>query len=264
MSKFYKLLLGVIAVGAFALPFTAFAAIGFDNSSKSNAGAVSTLTYSHTVNSNTNGALYCFESAVDTNNRAIPSVTYAGVTMTNLVSQTNTPATLGNRQMGMWRLLLPSTGANNVVFTWGGAIGQTVAVACTSFTGVNQSTPEDGSAVQDIDTTPPYSTFTLSKTTTVDNDWLVGFALNYGSNSNAVSAGTNTTIRQQAVGDTGNNALVTYDTNAAQTPTGSKSLNLSLSPSNDMSGFMYAIEPAASSPVVSWFNVIQSFIWGDW
>lgn len=81
-------------------------------SSGASAGAVATFTYAHTTGSGTNRVLYV---GVWWNNDPglISAATYAGVTMTPIVVTTN-----GSNVIRIYRLVAPTSGANNIVFTW--------------------------------------------------------------------------------------------------------------------------------------------------
>lgn len=238
-------------------------AIAYDNSGQSSTGSASSKTFAYTVNSNTNGILFVGICGIDTNHVGVSTVTYAGVTLTALINRTNDTTCLGNRFIYIGYVLLPATGSNNVVVTFGGTIGQDSSITVASYTGVNQTTPTDSSS-QNIDTqclAAPISTQTLTTTTTVDNDWLITVNLEYG-NGSTVTAGTNTTIRQQVSGGGGDRCIFA-DTNAAQTPTGSHSINLSLSPADNIGGYVYGLQPSvAAGPanVKTWDAVAKASV----
>lgn len=142
----------------------------------------------------------------------ISGVTYNGVAMTTVVGNLNDSGDFG---MNMWYLINPSTGANNIILTATASDG--LAACATSFTGAKQSGQPDATGSAGPTTT---DNFSQSVTTVADNCWIVwGFY----EGSGAATTGANTTVRQQE--------LVAYgvgiaDTNSAQTPAGSKTLNL--------------------------------------
>ncbi len=100
-----------------------------------------TATYSHTC---TGSQLILFVSVVDdTTNGAdkIAGVTYAGVSMTRIISMFNNP---GNEPLFLYMLTAPATGANNVVITSTANI--TVSSAAVSYTGAAQSGQPDATS----------------------------------------------------------------------------------------------------------------------
>lgn len=192
--------------------------ISFDNSSSSSGNAISSLTWSHTVNSNANGILIV---GVDIEGGAtITGITYNSVALTPDATLGNFLAR-GSRNGGLWYLMTPSTGANNVVVTLSGSSGNGLHGAAVSYTGVKQTGFPDAEGNANAN---PVTTNTQSITTTVDNAWLVGFFLSGATQS----ASTNTTIRTQT---SVNDLFASMDTNAAQTPAGSHSLNTTMSSS---------------------------------
>lgn len=118
---------------AWAMP--ASAQVVFDACSQGETTATS-LTYSHTVAAGSNRVLYV-SVAVDAAANFNPTVTYAGVSMTDLGVEVTT-----NRYLTVFRLVAPATGANNVVISSLPGGGDEASFAC-SFSGVDQTTPED-------------------------------------------------------------------------------------------------------------------------
>lgn len=162
------------------------------------------------------------------------SVTYAGSPMTLL---TPTPADVsgGGERLWIYGLVNPATGTNNLVATMsdGGTYGGWEG-AIAVYTGAPGAggTP----AVVSSQTSPVI----LTMTTPSDNNWLVGFVRNGAGNN---TAGANTTMRGSAY------PISIADTNAAQSPAGSYSLNVSWTGGGTAGGLAIALSPTAS-PIV--------------
>lgn len=127
-----------------------WAAPVFDGGSSARGASVSSLTYSHTVTSNTNGAIYVCAQGVQTGNPgAVSSVTYAGSALTRI--QTQICYASSTNCLEVWRLKAPATGANNIVITYAGTVSEIIGTS-VSYTGVDQTTPE-GTVATASDTT---------------------------------------------------------------------------------------------------------------
>lgn len=141
-------------------------------------------------------------------------VTYNSVSMTQQKKQVTA---LGNC-IYIYTLENPASGANNVVMTTSSGSDHYCDIGILSYTGVKQSSAVDGTAGT---VGAGVTSQVVSITTTVDNDWLSGLCRT----ATTQSAGTNTLKR----GATNNNSF--FDTNSAQTPTGSKSMTSTFSSS---------------------------------
>ena len=208
-------------------------AIAFDLTTPyDSAGNESTSTFSHTV-TGSNPFLFIFirrnQSVAD-----VTGVTYAGTSMTLVPGSAMTVGVAGNDGYVSYYLFNPATGANNVVISCSSALFGTNARAA-SYTGV-LSTSLDSK----VTTNPNNSgatTLTLTTTTVADNCWLVAGIRNQVGN---FTAGANTTLRGAG------NALSIADSNAAQTPAGSKSLTATHAASYD-AGTIISISPTAAT-----------------
>lgn len=114
-----------------------------------------------------------------------------------------------------WYLDNPTTGTHNIAWTTTANMYGFGA----SYTGVAQTGTLDSN---NTGGTSSATSLTVSTTTVADNCWLTGFAYT----SSAETAGANTTIRGSTVSQ-----LYIIDSNSAQTPAGSKSMNVTWSPS---------------------------------
>jgi hypothetical protein len=208
-------------------------AIAYDNSTTANAFRTnaSSLTFSHTT-SGSNRLLVVGVHTVDANSRTITGVTYNGVAMTSLYEY----SAFSQRRTGMFYLINPASGANNVVITLSGATASpgTIEGAAISFTGVFQTAagfPDSNSKTDSTGTS-------ISATTTAnaDQNWIVGV---FSGDANAITAGVNTTIRSALTDADGGIAVA--DSNQAFLA-GSRSLAGSFS-SQGMSLMIGSIAP---------------------
>lgn len=190
-------------------------AIAFDaatDGGKVNPGT--SLTFSHTC-TGSNGLLVVgfagdnFGGADD-----VSSVTYNSVALT--LAKKITSATGGDRISYIYYLLGPATGAHNVVITCSSS--HLIQGGAVSYTGVKQSAQPDASTTNFSSTSA--TTLTTSLTTVNDNSWCVLLHGGYDGGS-APTAGASTT-RRTFDGTDGGWGL--FDTNAAVTPAGSRSL----------------------------------------
>lgn len=201
-------------------------AIAFDNSitQQTSDGSGNTLTFSFTT-SGTNR--YLLVAGIITGNNSITGITYGGVAMTQIAT-VDTSNVSGGQIAYMFGLANPASGANNVVCT--GSATATLAFVASSYTGAQQTDTLEASGTA----TGASGTGTKSITTLTDNDWLVGWARGQ---SNA-SASTNTVFRPAD-----NAGMAMMDTNAAQTPAGSYSLNFTTASNNNWGIIVAALKP---------------------
>lgn len=209
----------------------------FDNSASGQVSSGnSTLTYAFTC-SGMNRLLTVFVDYL-ANDRTITGVTYNGVAMTAVYNQSYNSA----RVHGYFYLANPASGSNNIVITLSGSGTQPIVSQALSYTGVAQSgTIMD---VKNLNTTTgvSVSSRTVSVTTTIDNDWIVGYCFTGGT----ISAGANTTMRGSIAGLL--EEIQGYDTNAAQTPAGSHSVTVNISPNNtELAMYIAAFAPFVTS-----------------
>ena len=135
------------------------------------------------------------------------SATYGGVAMTLI---TGSPLTEGvGEYISSFVLANPASGANDVVVTV--LTTNDIYSRAASYTGCNQTGQPDAQNTN----TSTGTDLSVSVTTGVDNCWLVGL---FRGRAN-LTAGTNTTLRNDVSG------FMIGDTNAAQTPTGTYSIN---------------------------------------
>ena len=206
-------------------------AIAFDASTTpwARVDLTTTMTVSHTCTGSNRFIVVNVGS-----NSTVLWVTYAWVSLTQIQGYSTDGA--GN-SASCWGLANPASGANNVVITTSGTA--TIMCEIASYTWVAQSSPVDVSVMNWPTTT---TSFTQTVTTTVDNDWLI--MCGKGRSGATVTAGANTFVRVSI--ETLFTGLFIADSNSAQTPVGSKSLNVT-SASQEFNGIMFALKPFTAS-----------------
>lgn len=151
-------------------------AIAVDVSSNSGikAAIAADWTWSHTC-TGSNLVLYVAvvaRDATNINNRTVSGVTYNGVALTSIDSRDRATGTI---QTSLWRLIAPATGAHTISVAMTAYNTNIAYGMATSFTGVNQTTPEDtaanGSAPASAGTSVGSST---PVTLVTANAWIIG------------------------------------------------------------------------------------------
>lgn len=164
-------------------------AVAFDAASEgANTPDGTSLTISHTC-TGSDRALYAVVSHTpgDTDVSGV-TATYNGTTMDVLFTDTTTHS---SRHVRAFRLVAPSTGTNNVVFSWSGNAG--MAAICASFTGVDQTDPDDTQVLTDGGGGATSS----SRSVTSATGDMVMDVLVLSNNASAITvSGTNTEINQ--------------------------------------------------------------------
>lgn len=167
------------------------------------------------------------------------AVTYGGVAMTQL----STHQTNGSAQVDLWYLKAPATGANSIAWTNTGSSSVVTNVA--SYTGVDQTTPIDGSALANIQATFNSTTpVQFSFTTTNANELLVSAMSMSGSSVTTELSILSGTTRQGVAAGTGVGAL--GDRAAASSGANTFEWDRNQSTSRAGASIAVAINPAAS------------------
>jgi len=188
-------------------------AIAFDAATDGGNATGTSHTFSHTcTGANRALAIGVVGDVTSGGNDDITGVTYNGVACAFVAKVTSTI----NRFLYLYLIVAPASGANNVVISAGSS--HFLAGVAASYTGVGQTGQPDASVSGALTT----SAITGTVTTVADNCWLVGTAY-HNFTGNPLAAGTNTVER---VEDATFTFLGMYDSNAAQTPAGSYSLQV--------------------------------------
>lgn len=219
-----------VYVNGIRLPNPFLFAIAFDTSNQGNA-VNTTFSFTYTV-TGSNTAMSA--SMAGGNANTFTSAKYNNVSL----SDVQTTISGSGNTLHASALAGPATGANSFTTTWGSSTDLRTEVS--SYTGVKQTGQPSASSTT-TNFASQASPFTQSITTVDDNSWIVWAFLV----ATAVTASTNTTVRQQE--------LVAYgvgiaDTNSAQTPAGSKSMTLTYTAGNFVvGGIQMAWSPAAAT-----------------
>lgn len=180
-------------------------AIAYDSSGSSGVNA-SSITYSHTCTGT--DRVIILGVTIGTGATVSGTPTYAGVSMTLIGSVLTTSGSVFDKTY-FYYLTAPATGANNVVVQC--STTAYIYPCSASYTGVDQTSP--------INVSNSYAATTgsvsLNVTTGVDNCWLVSFTSS--GDTNSISAGANTTVRQ----NNGPGWSAIGDSNGAMSPAGS-------------------------------------------
>lgn len=180
-TKLVTLFSASVASAAIALDGTSDGS-GADNED------VTSVSWSHTVTSNTEGIIIVptgTEDATDTD-RPVTGVTYNAAALTKL--REDDDAT-NNITSGMWYRVAPDTGANTITVSFTGTVAEATGGG-VSLTAVDQSTPVDASATETgTDSATP------SVTTLTDNAWVVDSTVaDDGLGMSYADGGTQTTL----------------------------------------------------------------------
>lgn len=208
--------------------------IAFDATGNGGTSSATSLTWSHTC-TGSNRILFVAPQGLVSGTDNITSMTYAGAAMTK-IAQVQIPT---DRLLTLWYLIAPATGANNVVINF---TGNFMTGLSSSYTGASQTGVPDASNTGSTTGT----SLTVAVTTVANNCWLVG---NLGNSSSTAVAGTNTFGRLIPPGQ-GNGF---FDSNAAQTPAGSHSLQTTFGSTVPLGGVVASIAPFVISTINSGF-----------
>lgn len=216
-------------------------AIAFDASTdlgiSASGDGTKTTTTAHTVSGANTILIVATASSMTNGSTSVSGITYAGVALTQVTTDTQIPT---NNYLGLWYLINPTTGTNNIAITLTQSGGGRVWGGAASYTGVKQSGQPDAF---NTGTATAQTSLTVAVTTVADNCKLVG---NMGSLAvGPVTAGTNT----QSIQSYSQANII--DSPTAQTPAGSHSLQGTQATPDNFAGVVMSISPFVSSFVAS-------------
>jgi hypothetical protein len=226
-------------------------AIDYDAKSlgRTSSTSASTLTVSHTCSGSNRClivAVYSKDSLTD-----ITGVTHDGTAMTKIDVVGQSTVATPTIFISLWYLANPSTGAKNIVASRT-TTGTHFSLNAVSYTGVAQTGNPEANNKNASDSTTSLS---LTVTTLTAGAWLVAGA----GGQRAVSAGTGTTMRSDGTAslDIG---LSMFDSDGGLSPTGSKSLVVTMSENNAVAGIVVVLKPLATGNIkkiggIAWANV---------
>jgi hypothetical protein len=220
--------------------------IALDVATVSASSNASTLQWSHTVGSGSNLLLVVGICCHNTSSTpTVSGVTYAGTAMTKAQAYTRTSGAV-RLESSVWILASPSTGANDIIasitnYGYSGGVS-------ASYTGCSQTSIADAYGGKTGITT---GSVTFTVTTVADNCWIFAIGTNESTTDQTIAANQTSrgTLLYHASGGSGIARLRSEDTNAAQTPAGSKTLGFTLGYPMDYAFCAASFAPAAASGV---------------
>lgn len=204
-------------------------AVAFDAATNSGDTNSTSITFSHTC-SGSDRVLYVFVNAQAGN--VVTGVTYNSVSMTQLVASDGDAGSLGFYGYNyLYRLIAPSTGANNVVVS--ASSSGWMRASAWSGTGGHQTTPEDTYGANNEVT----SANEVSLTITNSNCWVISWCIFDNSVAAHISPQSGITSRAEntdGVGDSAGTVATGASALGWQTSQGSQRstvINVALRPS---------------------------------
>lgn len=231
--------LATLTLGILLTPLCTFAAIAFDTSVSStftNAGSKTISSYPATASN----PYVVVQVTLGSNNDAVTGVTFNSHAMTQLTNQVGS----GFR---MYLYGIAEGGTHDITTTVSGS--EFIQMQVTSYSGVNQSTPTDGTSVSSNTGTDA----SAAVTSTVTNDWFVSGAAADAS----FSAGVGSTQREF---EQSNYGEILGDSNGPQAA-GSYTMHWTLGASKPWAMGMVALQPAATPAVASNFGFYSVLWW---
>jgi hypothetical protein len=205
--------------------------------SDTGASASTTLTFAHSVAGASDLAIWVAVDDWRNPTGAVPTgVTYAAAALSDL-GVAYLGGTGNDNRVSLWRKTAPATGANNVVVTL--AQAHDIVAMSISYSGVDQTTPNDAVDVNDV-TTQNVSNAVSSEV----GDMVVDFAMKWG--ASAVSETGDGTL-QLSNDNAGNapNSMFVADAAGAATVT----MSWNLGAGNDIHGQMtFNVNQATGGP----------------
>lgn len=210
-------------------------AIAVDATSIGTPTTATTNSWNHTVGSGSSRAL------VVANIGGISSDLVTGIkwntteSFVKIGSSVLVPGVNG-RYLSLWYILNPTSGTHSITIT--NSSSEYSEPFAVSYAGFTQSGQPDANTTNTA--ASGSSDVTTSVTTVADNCWTVLFAVGRAAD---IGAGTGSTSRSVNAGGAG-----IFDSNAALTPAGSKSMTITRSGATEAGMIMASFSPATSSP----------------
>lgn len=230
-------------------------AIAFDAKSKKGFDASST-TLSHTCTGSNRLLVVAF--TIDGSDTISGTPTYAGVNMTQLVT-----VAPGNFRIYLYYLIAPATGANNISVTLSGSVD--AGIMATSYTGVAQTSPVDGTAAGANDNASPFG---RAITTAVANSVVVFASADDDDTANARTPVASTNQRHDVLQGAGAGDYGGFMSDRITTTAGSYTMtytNASVSASTTVIAAFKEAAGAITSNLTAALSfsgsLAQSFIW---
>ncbi len=207
-------------------------AIAYDATSQTSSTAWSSgssLTWSHTTTGSDRYLIVAI-SIGDSSSDVVTGITYNGVAMTRIATQT-----VGGASDYMYGLVNPTTGANNIIASFS-ITSSFCHGAATSYTGIKQTGQPDSFSSSSASAT----SLSVSTTTVADNSWVVGFFSNSSANTNSRTGITSRSYNTGIGRDIG-------DSNAPKTPAGSYTMTEQGATSGTWTGIIASLSPTVAT-----------------
>jgi hypothetical protein len=247
-----KLVATLILLFAFA-PAWANAAVAFDNATMGTVQSANTsMTLSHTVNSNVNDiVLEAVVSNASAGSDLLTGVTYNSVTSTSATNIFEPNQGSSGRYLDLYYNVGTATGAHNAVAS---ASGSTIIQMMTaSYTGVNQTTPINNSGTADPQGITAYQ---VSTTPSISNCWGVMFTWANINPGQSISAGTNISTLRNYSSTSGQQSIALGDSNGVISSGTAYTMNMTVSTGAFGNIIGISLCPAAAaSSAPAYFNV---------
>lgn len=203
-------------------------AVAFDANGWGTQGASSPVTWTHVVTGSNPNLLVAWDNTGGSD--VSTACTYNAAALSKLL--TTTPNAFS---AALWYIGNPSTGSNTVSVTLSGGVNNRSGSG--SYSGCATSADNSGSTSKAGGGTSPSN---LTITSVADNCWLVGKAT---AGDATLSAGTNTTFRSNV----GDNYGIWVDGNAAITPAGASTIQVTWTGGNQMIFVGATLAPATAA-----------------
>ena len=122
-------------------------AVAFDARSEATTNGATSLSWSHTCTGSDRVLYVAITHENGSTDVDAVTATYNGVSMAIFFTDTTTNA---NKHTRVFRLVAPATGANTIALDWGG-LNRAFSAVAASFTGVDQTTPDDAQQAETND-----------------------------------------------------------------------------------------------------------------
>ena len=187
-------------------------AIALDSTSTNGYAVGDVITWQHTCSGN-NRVLLVGVSILSVVGASVSSITYGGQSLTLVRARASVSGAVRSE---LWRIIAPTTGANDVVVTLSDSLDN--VCSAVSLTGAHQGSPTEGAADNSA-TNVGAADATVDVTTVYDSDWVVDVvsALDL-----TVSVGVGQTERQNVSGSLGSGGM---STEGPKSPAGAVTMN---------------------------------------
>lgn len=217
--------------------------------------SVSSVSYTHTGGTLTNGAVYVrtMTRGASLANITISGITYGGVAMTNQSSQNYADVDAGRLRVEIWKLPAPANGSQTVAVTYGGTVNFTVVDTIT-LNQVDQATTSENSGGNNA--AGQASPISNSVTTITKNAWILDAV--YSKTGGAITKGASQTQDTNVAVNSGGDQVGTSHRGPIATPA-STAMSWTYVTADDYAQTMVVVKPYNGFDVLpsDVINVVQ-------